>query len=278
MIRTKHLLPLSLLLLAAGCNSGPSDGPRGLVGPLEGTIEVDQSGSGHFRSIQPAVDAAAPGARIQIGSGVYQERLIVDKNVTLVGSGPSTVVIALGPPQPEGSATSATLVIRDTDGLTVQDMSFDNGPDEGIVVRNSTNITLINVTATGNADNGIDIRWSSNVSISGSTFNDNGDRGVRIRDNSTMVFVDDCEMNGNMEDGVRIRESSDVTVENSTMSNNGQSGIRVRDAMDVTITGGTITDNTEWGIRLKAATITNAAGLLTDNTVTGNGEGPTRVE
>lgn len=274
MIRTKHLLPSSLLLIAAGCTSGPGS----LAGPLEGTIEVDQSGSGHFRSIQSAIDAAAPGARIQIGSGVYMERLIVDKNLTLVGSGSSTVVVALGPSQPEGSATAATLVIRDTDGMTVQDMSFDNGPDDGILVRNSTNITLINVTASGNADDGIDIRSSSDVSVSGSTFNDNGDRGVRIRDNSTMVLIDDSEMSDNAEDGVRIRESDHVTVQSSTMSNNGQSGIRVRDAMEITITGGTITDNTEWGIRLKAAMITNADDLLTDNTVTGNGEGPTRID
>ena len=52
------------------------------VGP-----KVAADGSGTHRMIQEAVDAAAAGAVISIGPGVYEERVKIDKPLTLEGAG-----------------------------------------------------------------------------------------------------------------------------------------------------------------------------------------------
>lgn len=49
--------------------------------------KVAADGSGTHRTIQEAVDAAAAGAVISIGPGVYEERVKIDKPLTLEGAG-----------------------------------------------------------------------------------------------------------------------------------------------------------------------------------------------
>jgi len=77
------------------------------------TITVRRDGTGDFTTIQPAVDAAAPGDTINIGSGEYTEYQIIrpplwdrdidiyvyvtTDNLTIIGAGPSETVV--GPPE-----------------------------------------------------------------------------------------------------------------------------------------------------------------------------------
>ena len=58
------------------------------------TIIVDQMHRGDFITITDAIAAATPGSRISIRSGVYDEGLIIDKPLEIVGDGkPGEVVI-----------------------------------------------------------------------------------------------------------------------------------------------------------------------------------------
>ena len=52
-----------------------------------GVLRVAADGSAKYSSIQEAIDAADTGAVIRIGPGVYEERLRIDKPLTLAGSG-----------------------------------------------------------------------------------------------------------------------------------------------------------------------------------------------
>ena len=52
----------------------------------------DTDGDGDFATIQAAVDAASARDRIEIATGVYDEQVIVDKSITLIGSGIETIL------------------------------------------------------------------------------------------------------------------------------------------------------------------------------------------
>jgi parallel beta-helix repeat protein len=54
---------------------------------------VSQLGQGHFPSITAALEAAAPGTRILVRPGLYQEQLIITKPVEIIGDGPQAGII-----------------------------------------------------------------------------------------------------------------------------------------------------------------------------------------
>ncbi len=61
---------------------------------LAGTIIVDKNGSGQFRSIQPAIDAASTGDTVKVWPGTYSDQgVTLNKNITLMGSGYENTII-----------------------------------------------------------------------------------------------------------------------------------------------------------------------------------------
>ena len=261
--RSLLLMALMAAITVAGCGDGSSGGGSA------GTVTVE--GVGEFATIQAAIDASPPGSVIHIGPGTFQEQLDVNKSLTIMGSGSSTIVQMPGTPiafPDDGSDSSiAACEIRDTSGVMLKDMTC-TGPEDGIRIRDSFNITVMNVDASGNGDDGLDIRDSQDVTISASTFNENGDKGILIRDGSSNVVVEDSEMNNNIAHGIRARESTDITVDKSTISGNGDDGIEVRNVSGAEITGNEITNNAVNGVQLRDSTDVT----ITDNTITGNGE------
>src|SRR5437868_12721327 len=62
-----------------------------VAGPAWATKTVCPSGC-LTTSIQTAISAASPGATITIGKGNYYENVVVNKPLTLLGSGSETVI------------------------------------------------------------------------------------------------------------------------------------------------------------------------------------------
>ncbi len=139
------------LLLGTSC----SDSANGVAGGGGDVLVVSNNGGGDFDSIQAAVDAAHSGDLVQVRSGSYAERVVVDKTLTIVGDRPAPVVNAdTVPPLPNTlPSDSAVLVIRDAFDVVIEDLSF-SGPEDGIIVRDSSEVTLRNVNASGNGGNG----------------------------------------------------------------------------------------------------------------------------
>ena len=172
-VLTSSILPILLIgsMVTVGCND---DGGNPLS-PSD-TVTVDQSGDGDFASIQAAIDASPPGTTIQVGPGTFEGRFVVDKSLTIVGAGSSTVVevnevAAVDDPDETRDTEIDLLVIRDATAFVIENMVFSRGPDDGIVIRSSTNITLTNVTVLNSGDDGLDIRESRDVTVTRSTFN-----------------------------------------------------------------------------------------------------------
>ncbi len=252
------------LLLGTSC----SDSANRVTGGSGDVLVVSNTGGGDFDTIQAAVDAAHSGDLVQVRSGTYAERVVVDKTLTIVGDGLAPVVNAdTVPPLPSSlPGDSAVLVIRDAVDVVIEGLSF-SGPEDGIIVRDSADVTLHNVNASGNGGNGVDIRSSLNVTVSG-TFADNGDHGVRVRKESSAVVLESSTMTGNVDDGIRVRDSSDVLVRDNNSSHNGDHGIEVRDSTGVEVVDNTANDNVGFGIRIR-----DSDALVENNTAVGNQEG-----
>ncbi len=111
-----------------------------------------------FTSIQAAIEAATPGATITIGAGSYTENLVVDKSVTLQGSGVHTVIYpAVSNPvcSPgslcEGNASSIILVQANNVTITKVKLEGDNPTLTSGVVRGGKDIDARNGIITNHA-------------------------------------------------------------------------------------------------------------------------------
>jgi pectin methylesterase-like acyl-CoA thioesterase len=82
-IMLSKALVFAVIVLFVGAGVVPSissDNPN-----LVNTIYVDDDGGADFTHIQNAIDASRNGDTIFVYGGIYNENLVVDKSVTLVG-------------------------------------------------------------------------------------------------------------------------------------------------------------------------------------------------
>ena len=107
-----------------------------LVLPLAARAEtIRVGGDAHFQTIQEAVSTARAGDRIEVNPGTYNENLLIEKRLTLVGLGRPTLrgtgngsVVVIGA---EGCAFSGFIV--EHSGSDLQD------EDSGILLKSSNN-------------------------------------------------------------------------------------------------------------------------------------------
>jgi nitrous oxidase accessory protein NosD len=82
-----------------------------------------------YTSIQAAINAAAPGATITIAAGSYSENVVVNKPVTLKGSGNTTVIYpaASNPICSPGSlcgGAASNIILVEADNVTITNLSL----------------------------------------------------------------------------------------------------------------------------------------------------------
>lgn len=101
-----------------------------LLGAQGPTLRVAADGSGDFRSIQQAVNAAAPGSTVSIAPGTYRGVVVIDKpNLHFRGNGarPDDTVIVFDKSAGSTGSTfrSATVEVRG-DGFHAENLTFAN--------------------------------------------------------------------------------------------------------------------------------------------------------
>lgn len=112
------------------------------------TFYVSMDGSEDFNSIQAAVNAANAGDEIIVSSGVYSERIVIDKSITLTGSSTDETIIDGGNVPMVVSVYASDVVV---DHLTIRNglMNLTNETRyaAGIAVF-ADNVTISNCTCT----------------------------------------------------------------------------------------------------------------------------------
>ncbi|MDG6217861.1 MAG: NosD domain-containing protein [Candidatus Thermoplasmatota archaeon] len=103
-------------------------------------LYVCSSGEREFSSIQDAIDAAAEGQTIFVFSGAYDERLIINKTINLLGEDMETTII-------DGKNLGSVISITDEGFCTIKGFTIQNSMsnDPGIDVKTSNNEICHNI-------------------------------------------------------------------------------------------------------------------------------------
>jgi nitrous oxidase accessory protein NosD len=168
------------------------------------------------RALQAALAAAEPGDRIVLSPGRYGDLVIGPR----FDRGPLTIDAA----DPEAPPQFRSIIIRESAGITLQNLSVDYGVaakplvEHTVEVRRSSAIWLdgVNITSAANGvalddASGVIIRDSRDVKISNSQFNDLF-RGLVVFD-SDFVSVIGNRFSTIGVDGIAVRGTKDLNIE-----------------------------------------------------------------
>ena len=222
-----------------------------------------------YKKIQDAIDATSDGDTVYVYSGFYQENVIVDKSIVLVGEDRNTTII-------DGGGYDSHIVSVKSPSVNVSDFTLCNSSSEcaGIAIYAGNNTFYSNIISScgfgirlfGYNDNTI----TRNI-ITGSEFglafwmsignkvtyniieNNNGD-GIVILEKST-VELRENEIVNNSFNGVLMIKSKNVTVEGNIIGYNGRPGsnwygIQMFSSDNNIVKGNIIKNNFEDGISI----------------------------
>ena len=262
MARRTIVFMIAVLAATLGCKSS-----NDFVSRAGQILTVGASADADYPTIQSGVNAAPGGSTIMIEPGTYMESVFINKSLSIIGSGPSTIVEYPA----TGLSDAAVIEIRDTVNVRIEGLSVRSTPlmVDGIRVRNSTGIVLESIVASNNSSDGIDIRGSLGVDVIGSTFESNGSDGVQVDEFSGDIQILGCHAASNVVDGIKFRNSNVGLIQDSTSMLNGDDGILVRDSFGVEVLMNTATDNGGIGIKI----VTSPDTVLQNNTASGNASG-----
>jgi len=260
------------------------------------TIIVDQMHRGDFTTITEAIAAAAPGSRISIRPGVYDEGLIIDKPLEIVGAGEigEVVIRALGKPAISFQAVRgriSNLFIRQNGGGNYFSVDIDQGclelcgcdiksdgaacigvygnaypriisnkihnsKDGGIYVYQNGQGVIENNEIYGNALSAVDIHGCGNPTLKRNKIHDGKSSGIYIRENGLGV-VEDNEIYGNALSGVVIKNHGNPTIKHNKIHDGKDCGIYVYESGQ-----GLIENNEIYGNALSGVAISDGGNPI----------------
>lgn len=241
-------------------------------------VEPFAAGS-KFRTIQAAIDAAKPGDRIRIVSGVYNEVLNVSKPIHLEPVEPCGVTVR---------TTGENHVLSwMAEGGSVSDLRFEalaNTGNFGVSISDGavrmTNIRAISRAGTGiyayNANTRLHLRQSRSAdacpseppcALEGSGASglfvyggaqtlverlsvcNNRLRGIEINGEGSLADLRGVELSGNRQSGLSVSDQGAAIVSNGSFSRNGLHGVEVHyEGSRVDLRDATISENREIGV------------------------------
>jgi parallel beta-helix repeat protein len=207
------------------------------LGAIIGTFTVQVSGA---TIIQDLIDAPhLPGDIINVPSGTYNENVIVNKEVTLIGeNNEDTIIVG------DGSGNTVTVTANNVviSGFTIKNGGSDY-PQAGVFLEGLENVQITNNIVSENNGLGVFVMWGTNNLISNNTIRDNGwssnAAGIRVDGvYSPATLGNNTIMNNAI--GIFLYSAHDVVVgDNTLVSNNA--GITVQgDSRNVLVKNNTI--------------------------------------
>lgn len=218
-------LMLGLLMTAGDCQ--PVDDDDATEEPVDGRVSI--SGGGTFETIQEAIDAASPGATINVLAGTYDEALTITKPLTISGPGALDVrVTGAG----DGTIVEVDQVVGllQLSGMTFMAPYDELGTVRGFRITDSDNVLLHELMIGFEPDDATCDHGLSGVEVS---------RSSLLLSGSEIYCVGYTSENGGT--GILTQTDSTLTVQDSTISFVGSYGIHAADTVlvveDSTING-----------------------------------------
>jgi parallel beta-helix repeat protein len=255
---------------------------------------VAQSGPRDHATIRAAIAAAAPGDTVRIGPGRWEERVVVDKRLTLVGSSAHETLIVAGVPpgfftedeqvrlQGELAAVASdeeraefldsalsskavVLVTADGVGLEALGVHLEGRGDAGSVQRGAAVILVADgarirdCAIVGSPCSGVRIE-GNDVVVERTLVAAVEATGIEVARGSGRVEIHACDVRDAIHRGITIARD-DVLVENCRISGSSWHGIRY-DGVGPTIRNNVIFENKRFGIYASGRTSAEISGNL----------------
>ena len=240
-------------------------GPGGEVhGPIlyvddDAPIHGNGSMERPFQSIGDALEEAEDGYTIRVFDGTYEEKPIIDRQVTIIGNSSDTTHIRGDGKGDVILITSANVTILGLSVVNSGTMSYDE-----LIRIDADNATISSCHLEESGYNGIISYGYDNITISGVTIDGGGRYGIAIRGGSRNISISECVISG-IEYGIflesvvnvsvagcslidlgsyaiDVTQSEDIRIMNSVCENTDSYGIRVASSSNVTILNNTIRD------------------------------------
>jgi len=255
----KHLIVIGtvVLLLVVGLSGCVEQSKQD--GHNENVKQIITVGiNGDYLTIQQAINVAKSGDTIQVHPKTYNENIVINKQITLNGSGFEDTIIDGGKNGNVIEITSDGVVLSN---FTVRNSDVDDEDRSGIYLKKTSYCTIENNKLSSNFW-GIYLEdESNNNQITGNIISDNK-IGINVKDDVTDAVIEYNTVSNNNRIGIIIEQSSKYnTIRNNTISSNTYDGISLGWYCD----GNTITDNTI-SDNMKGIYIFNSKS----NTITGN--------
>lgn len=241
------------------------------------THVVDPMGRANFTTISSAISAANPGDRIMVRPGLYQEELVIEKPLEILGDGNRDDIVVQSS---KGNALLfqttmgrvSNLTLRQTGGaqkfcvtidqgrLLLEDCDINSrglacvairggadprlkrnrihdGKQSGVLFYDNGGGTLEDNDIYGNALAGVEISKSTSPTLRRNRIHENKGSGVSVYDNGDGA-LEDNDIVSNAKAGVHIRNTRNLTVRGNRINRNAYQAVWVHDGG-----GGTIEDN-----------------------------------
>ena len=255
------------------------------------TRVVDQMHRGDYTTITAAVQAAKAGDRILVRAGLYEEGIVIDKPLEIIGDAPQGEVVmrASGKNVLQFKASMgriANLTLRQMGGgnwyaidiaqgrLEVEDCEITSeslacvavhggadprlrrnqihdGKSTGLYVYENGQGTFEDNDIFGNALSGIEVKTGANPTIRRNRIHDGKSGGVFVHENGQGMFEDN-DVFGNAFSGVEARTGGNPTMRRNRIHNNGQCGVFVNEDGLGAFEDNEVFSNAEVGVEVKS--------------------------
>jgi parallel beta-helix repeat protein len=229
---------------------------------------VDAWQRGDFATVSAAIEAAKPGDRILVRPGLYEEGLVVDKPLEILGDGPVAEIeirargasavlfqasigrvanltlrqaggvgkfgvnITQGRLDLEGcdisSQSLACVAIRDGADPRLRRNQIHGGKEGGVRVFDDGLGTLEDNDITGNTNAGVLIKTGGNPTLRRNQIHDGKGGGVFVYDNG-LGTLEDNDITGNASVGVEIKTGGNPTLRRNRVNQNGYEAVWIYD-------------------------------------------------
>jgi hypothetical protein len=188
------------------------------------SVVVSANGSGDFASIGEAIGNVAPDTRLIIRPGIYNESVVVDKNVEIIGDGSAENIII-------ESANSSCVQMR-ADKAIVRNLTlrgsgarygkafFAVGISRGALVLEDCDISSDSLSCV--AVQGVD----ANPTVKNCRIHDGADSGVYFFDNARGQIIE-CDIYRNQNVGVAITSGANPLIKNCRIFEGNNGGVVV---------------------------------------------------
>jgi parallel beta-helix repeat protein len=268
---------------SAGGAEQPETAERVTVKSEPPTHVVDAFERGDFTTVGTAVKAARPGDRILVRPGLYQEAVIVDKPLEILGDGPVADI--------EIRARGADVVLFQAGIGRIANLTLRQAGGKGLwfgvdITQGRLDLEGCDISSQGGSC--VTIRDGADPRLRRNRIHDAKEDGVVIYDEGRGT-LEDNDITGNTLAGVEIKTGGDPTLrrnrihdnkasgvlvqdegrgtlEDNDITGNGLSGVEIRTGGDSTLRRNQIHDNKQDGVNVHD----NGRGTLEDNDITGN--------